>query len=63
MHRVVLEHVGSIFQVEERIVDGDGHDITFVFHGGTADEAADTAESVDSDLDSHDDSGEYVVDE
>lgn len=51
---IVLEHVGGVVQVEEGIVDGDGHDIPGVLHGGAADETANAAESVDTNLDSHD---------
>ena len=53
MNGIVLEHVSSVVQVEEGVVDSHGHNISRVLHGGTADETADAAESVDSDLDSH----------
>lgn len=53
MDGIVLEHIGGVIQVKEGVVDGDGHNIARVLHGGTADETTDTAESVDSDLDSH----------
>ena len=51
--RIVLEEVASVVEGEEGVVDGHGHDIAVVFEGGTADEAADAAESVDSKFDSH----------
>ena len=53
MNRIVLEHVGSIVEVEEGIVDGDGHDIAWMLHCSTAHETSDAAEAVDSEFDSH----------
>ena len=60
MNRIVLEHVGSIVEVEEGIVDGDGHDIAWMLHCSTAHETSDAAEAVDSEFDSHV-GGEFVV--
>jgi len=51
--RIVLEEVACVVDGEEGVIDSDGHDITGVLKGGTAYETADTAESVDSKLDSH----------
>lgn len=47
MHRVITEHINHVIQVDERVVDGN-HIHLFVFHSGTENQTANTAESVDT---------------
>ena len=48
MSRVILEHVDHVVQGDEGVVDGD--DLGALGDGGPQDEAADTTETVDTDL-------------
>mmetsp|Transcript_6012 Transcript_6012/g.14640 ORF Transcript_6012/g.14640 Transcript_6012/m.14640 type:complete len:289 (+) Transcript_6012:519-1385(+) len=50
VHRIVLEHVGHVFAVDEGVVDGDDLDIG-AGEGHAEDEAADSAKAVDADAD------------
>ena len=52
MDGVVLEEVSGIVKTEEGVVDGDDSGV-IVKNSGTADEASDAAESVDSELNWH----------
>ena len=49
---VVLEHVREVVRIEE-VVDADDLDVAEVLNRRAENHAADTAEAVDTDLDSH----------
>jgi hypothetical protein len=51
--RVVFEEVSSVVKAEEGVIDGDDSGV-IVENSGTADETSDTAESIDSELNWHD---------
>ena len=53
VHRVVLEHVGEVVNVE-KVVDTDNLDVVCeVFHGGAEHHTADAAETIDTEFESH----------
>ena len=52
VHRVITKHVSHVIRRHERVVDADEFDFRIV-QTGAEDEASDTAETIDTNFDSH----------